>query len=262
MKNRIFIVLTRKNVSRAVFFLLAGFVFAVLMVICHEHHSASAFVDPQNGIIVIDPGHGGIDGGANIDGYLEKDTNLAIAKKLKTLLEIRGLQVIMTRSEDVSLDSLNQSSRSRHQRDLNARVNIINNSNAQLFVSIHVNSNFNRPSTDGSIVLYGKKYPQSKTLAECIQKELNNITVDGEKRTEHGTVQADFFILTQGNMPGVIVETGFISNDRERQLLWDEPFRDRIAEEIAEGIDRYLYEPDMVLIPNRKNDSSWLPSNQ
>ena len=91
---------------------------------------ASGYIDPENGVIVVDAGHGGIDGGANRDGIPEKAINLNLALKLKTLLEHKGFKVILPRDQDVSLDNLNQASGSRHERDLIARVAIINASNA------------------------------------------------------------------------------------------------------------------------------------
>ncbi len=78
--------------------------------------------------------------------------NLDISRKLKSILEQKGHKIIMTRDEDVSLESLDNTKRSRHVRDLNARAQIINSSNAQLFLSIHVNCNIKKPSTDGAIV--------------------------------------------------------------------------------------------------------------
>jgi N-acetylmuramoyl-L-alanine amidase len=112
---------------------------------------AVKFEDPGSGIIVVDPGHGGVDGGASRNGILEKDINLDIAVKLKSILENKGYKVLLTREQDVSLDSLDHSGLSRHARDLRARVNIINTSGAQLFLSIHVNC-ISNGSADGSFV--------------------------------------------------------------------------------------------------------------
>ncbi|MFZ5975009.1 MAG: N-acetylmuramoyl-L-alanine amidase family protein [Bacillota bacterium] len=166
-------------------------------------------LDFDSAIIVIDPGHGGIDGGTNKDGLLEKDVNLVIAKKLKALMEKKGYTVIMTREEDISLDSLDDSNGSKHQRDLNARANIINNSNARLFLSIHVDCNLKKPDTNGSIVFYNDKFPQSKALAYCIQRALNSVIANGKNRMTHDPQQADFFILRNSEIPGVIIEVYF-----------------------------------------------------
>lgn len=211
---------------------------------------ANTFSDPKTGIIVIDPGHGGIDGGTNTSGILEKDINLQIGKKLRPLLLQKGYKVIMTRDEDISLDSLDDSSKSRHLRDLKARVNIFNSSNAQLFISIHVNCNFKKPSTDGAIVFYNNKYEQSKSLASCIQGELNRIEINYKKRTVHKPVQAKYYILSNSNIPGVILETAFLSNKAERQELINETFQENTAKAIVSGIEQYLQESIKVSSPD------------
>jgi len=204
--------------------------------------SANVFVDPKNGVIIIDPGHGGIDGGTSKEGILEKDINLDISKKLMNLLVQKGYTVIMTRENDVSLDNPDTTGKNRHMRDLNARVNIINKSNAQLFVSIHVNCNDKKPSTDGSIVFYSDKFEQNKELAYSIQRALNNMIVNGKKRTIHDPVKAKYYILKNSDIPGVLIETAFLSNAKERQLLLKESYREEIAEAIASGIEQYLKE--------------------
>lgn len=232
------IFLRRSFVFLAAFLIIA--LFAVPIIICIQFSSADTFMDPQNGIIVIDPGHGGIDGGTNKDGVLEKDINLDISKKLKAILEQKGYTIIMTREEDVSLESLDKSRKSRHVRDLNARAKIINNSKAQLFLSIHVNCNIKKPSTDGAIVFYSDKYEQNKTLAYSIQNILNNMEMNGKKRTEHNPAQGKYFVLGYTNIPGVIVETAFMSNKAERQELVKESFRLEIAKSISTGVELYL----------------------
>ncbi|NSW89547.1 MAG: N-acetylmuramoyl-L-alanine amidase [Firmicutes bacterium] len=247
------VVLNKKIVCLTALITFVILFMSVLLFIYLANLPSNIFVDPKSGIIVIDPGHGGIDGGANKDGILEKEINLSISKKLRILLEQKGYKVIMTREEDVSLDSLDNSSRSRHQRDLNARVNIINSSNAQLFLSIHVNCNLKKPTTDGSIVFYSDKFWQNKVLAYCIQRSLNGMIVNGKKRTIHDPQQANFFILSYSNVPGVIVETAFISNTEERKLLTKEEFREEIAKAISNGVERYLNEPGFVFAPNELN---------
>lgn len=226
-------------------------VLSITLYVYWLHESVTTFSGSKSGIIVIDPGHGGIDGGASKDGLLEKDVNLDISKKLKSYLEIRGFKVFMTREEDVSLDGLISSGGSRHQRDLNARVNIINNSNAQLFLSIHVNCNLKKPQTDGSIVFYSDKYLQNKTLAYSIQRALNEIKCNGKSRTIHDPQKANFFILSYSNIPGVIIETSFISNTEERQLLTKDEYRDELAKGIYNGVEQYISESSKFFVTGR-----------
>lgn len=211
---------------------------ALAVLLCFSVNGRGA-ARPEHRVVVVDAGHGGIDGGTSRGTLLEKDITLKAAQKLKALLEREGCTVVMTRNADVSLDGKNRSSRSRHTRDLNARTGIINGSGADLFISIHVNSLEGDPSENGSIVFYGSKFPQSEILAQEIQKELNGIAADcGRKRQK--ALSAGFFLLRYTEIPGVIVETGFITNKKDRELLMSDAFLNRLAEAVAAGTARYL----------------------
>lgn len=247
--KKIKIVIFKKNSLIVVFSVLIILLFASIIFIVKGSILANTFSDPNSGIIVIDPGHGGIDGGTNKEGILEKEINLDIGKRLCFFLEQKGYKVIMTRNDDTSLDTLDSSSKSRHQRDLNARVNIINNSNAQLFVSIHVNCNLKKPSTEGAIVFYNNKFEQSKTLAYNIQRNLNSIDIGNRKRTVHNPTPAKYFVLGNAGIPGVLVETAFISNKVERLEMTKESFRENTAKAVVSGIQQYLQESTNVSVP-------------
>lgn len=251
MKEIKIIHISKKTLYISLMIAFAACVILVTINVYWFYRSVPPFFDSQNGIIVIDPGHGGIDGGANKDGLLEKDVNLDISKKLKSYLEIKGYKIIMTRDEDVSLDSLCKSGGSRHQKDLNARVNIINNCNAQLFLSVHVNCNLKNPKTEGSIVFYSDKYLENKTLAYSIQRALNGIIFNGRSRDIHDPQKANFFILSHSNIPGVIIETSFISNMEERQLLTKDEFRDELAKGICTGVEKYLSKSSKFFVTGR-----------
>jgi N-acetylmuramoyl-L-alanine amidase len=199
----------------------------------------NTFNDPGTGIIVLDSGHGGVDGGTSSNGLLEKEINLSIAKRLKKLLVDSGFTVIMTREEDVSLDSLSEGGGGRHQKDLNARVQIINSSHAQLFISIHVNSNFNNKDANGSIVFYNPRYEQTKELAYSVQRVLNAAKTGESDRTVHDPQTADYYILNYSQIPGIIAEVAFISNRQECEALATDEFRDNMAKSIALGIKKY-----------------------
>lgn len=201
---------------------------------------SETFVDPNNGIIVIDPGHGGIDGGTTWGGLLEKDINLDVALKLRECLEDKGYTVVMTRELDVSLESLSEVGQSRYIRDLNARVNIINSSNAQLFLSIHVNCHIKNPKAGGAIIFYNNNYTQNEILAYSIQRKLNNMVVHGKNRTTHDPRIGNYFLLKNSNIPGIIIEMAFISNESERKLLTQDEFKEQIAQSILEGVDKYF----------------------
>jgi N-acetylmuramoyl-L-alanine amidase len=135
---------------------------------------------------------------------------------------------------------------SRHSKDLNARVNIINKSNAKLFLSIHMNCQLKNAGADGSYVLYSDKLPQNKALSYCIQRALNNIVIDGQKRTIHDPQIADFYVLRNAKVPGAIVEAAFLTNDRERELLLRDDFRETISKSIVNGIEQFLKYPNSL----------------
>ena len=119
----------------------------------------------QKPVIVVDPGHGGVDGGAGSGTLLEKNVNLAVSLRLKAFLEQKGAIPSSSRGKtDVSLDKLSESSSSRHLCDLNARVGIINSSGARLFLSIHANSMAGDPSESGSLVFYGKRFRGEQSI--------------------------------------------------------------------------------------------------
>ena len=149
-------------------------------------------------MIVVDPGHGGIDGGTgNKNDVLEKDVNLDIALKLKKELLIEGFKVVLTREQDVSLEGLSNIKASRYRRDLDARKNIINGNDPVAFVSIHCN-------TSTSTVAKGIKiyhYPDSiegEKLAKCISEEVDEIIYReylNEDNLRSEVLSEDFYIL-------------------------------------------------------------------
>jgi len=179
--------------------------------------------------------------------FLEKNINLDISTRLRDFLEQKGYKVILTRDMDKSLDSLSNDGGSRHLRDLKARVNIINNSNAELFLSIHENCHIKNLNADGSIVLYNERFTQNKMLAYCVQRALNSIMIDGKKRTVHDPQNSPgFYLLNYSKIPGVIIETVFIYNQKERELLGQDSFKDELAKAIANGIEKYFNETNNV----------------
>jgi N-acetylmuramoyl-L-alanine amidase len=109
-------------------------------------------------------------------------------------------------------------------------------------LSIHVNCSLGRPSADGSIVFYNDRSELSKALAYCIQRKLNDVPVNGVKRTVHNPVRGNYFLLGYTQIPGVIVKTAFISNSAERQELSKDAFKEAIAEAVDIAVEQYLNE--------------------
>jgi len=190
--------------------------------------------------IVIDPGHGGVDPGTQKNGVVEKEVNLDISKKLQALMNSGNYDTVLTRKNDVSLDSLSNNGDTRERRDLSARVNIISENKPELFVSIHVNSNPWNPDLSGSIVYYNDKIPKSKALAVSIQNALNNIPGYAGIRAKNSIRTENFYILRNSSIPGILVETAFITNKQENKLLKQKDFREKISKAIMEGIDEHV----------------------
>lgn len=203
--------------------------------------------------IAVDPGHGGYDPGVVYKGIVEKIVSLDVSKKLRNYLDQFGYKVVMTRQSDKALNKLSRYGSTMKRRDLNARVRMINNDYVKLFVSIHVNSSIYNKSCTGSIVYYDSNSKKSKLIAESIQKSLNNLGYFSKKRLKQEPRPADFFILRKTKMPGVLVETAFVSNKHERKLLESQGFKNKLAYSIALGIKLADNQKPVVLkkiIPN------------
>ena len=184
--------------------------------------------------VVIDPGHGGVDGGAEADdGTPEKNINLNIALKLKQLAENDGWNVIMTREKDTGLYSeQNSTIRSKKTEDLKKRKEIFDSSAADAAVSIHLNSYTADRSVRGAQVFYADGSEESKMLAECIQNQMKN--------RRRAMAKSDVLILQQAKVPTVIAECGFLSNYEESRKLRTDEYQNKLAKNIYSGIKNYI----------------------
>jgi N-acetylmuramoyl-L-alanine amidase len=207
-------------------------------------------------ILLLDPGHGGVDGGAEgANGVNEKDINLAIAFNIKRLAEADGWTVVMTREEDKGLypEKNRQSIRSLKTADLLERKRIIEETNPLLAVSIHLNSFKQDPSVRGAQTFYpGANAEQhiideSKLLAEKIQEKLVEGIADGTDRK--ALKKTDALIFKNPPVPIVIVECGFLSNREEEKLLTEESYQQKLAECIYRGIMEYTGKQGLEPIP-------------
>lgn len=186
--------------------------------------------------IVIDPGHGGRDPGkVGVNGALEKDINLAIALRLKDLLEQNDINVIMTRTEDEGLYSESDSNKKR--ADLNNRIQIINSSDAVFAVSIHQNS-FSQESIKGAQVFYHAQSEQGTILAMTLQEQLIETIKDGNHRKAKSNTS--YYMLKHTTCPLVIVECGYLSNWTEAALLLEEEYQEKMAWAIHLGIMKHI----------------------
>lgn len=179
------------------------------------------------GLIVIDPGHGGGDPGAinRTLGLREKDVTLDISLRLKAALQRRGFRVVMTREEDRDVSWAH----SPDAVELEARVNVANARNADLFVSVHCNASVSSAHT-GTTLHWFK--PSDLPLAKALEGALES----GTGITDKGLIRNRFFVLRRTTMPAVLVETAYISNYAEACRLADATIRQRIAENLAEAL--------------------------
>ena len=187
-------------------------------------------------VVVIDPGHGGWDPGkVGVNNALEKDINLSIALRVKDLLELNDLKVIMTREEDIGLYS--ESSSSKKTADLNKRVEIIHNSEADMAISIHQNS-FTSPEIKGAQVFYYTPSEKGEQLALIMQDQLKATMADGNHRK--AKANNDYYMLKKTKCPFVIVECGYLSNPREASLLLEKDYQEKLAWAVHLGVIQYL----------------------
>lgn len=193
-------------------------------------------VRPEQPVVVLDAGHGGKDPGkVSSDGTLEKDINLRIAVRIKTLLEQNGIVVVMTREEDKDLASDNAVNRKNE--DLKARVKLISETAPMVMVSIHQNS-YPEENVDGAQTFYSAGSEAGKQLATRIQKNLKNEIKDDNHRV--AKANKEYYLLKKTNCPAVIVECGFLSNPREAALLASEDYQEKLAFAIHLGILEYI----------------------
>jgi len=190
----------------------------------------------QKEIIVIDPGHGGVDPGkVGVNNALEKDINLAVSLKLAECLQKKGYQIVLTREEDVGLYSEGDSNKKR--ADMAKRVALISEASPAVAVSIHQNS-FTQESSKGAQVFYHPQSAEGKRLAEIMQDTIKEFVKDENQRA--AKANDSYYMLKKTTCPLIIVECGFMSNYEEAELLVTEAYQQKMAEAIAEGIERFL----------------------
>ena len=197
--------------------------------------------EENNKVIVIDPGHGGIDGGAKSEnGVIEKDINLSISLKTKAALESKGYKVIMTRSEDVGLYTEGKKVREKKIEDLGNRVKIKKENKCDAFISIHQNM-FPQKNCKGAQVWSANNEPSQK-LGKIIQQKFKE-EVDQNNKREAKVAKKEYKILNDGyEGASVIVECGFLSNPEEEKLLLQDDYQNKLAWGIYNGIMDYFYQ--------------------
>lgn len=186
-----------------------------------NYNSSSSSSQYVGRTVVIDAGHGGKDPGAiSYLGYYEKEVNLKVAQKVAWRLKQLGIRVIMTRNDDFY-------------PELNDRAEIANRANADLFVSIHHNSNRNRIHRGYTVYIAPDASDTSRRTGRLIEKAMANTGL-----SSNGMRTNDYRVLMRTQCPAVLVECGYLSNPSEAAILYDGDFQNRIANAIVEGIQK------------------------
>lgn len=233
---------TRKKRRRVIVFVAAILVIGAALGIYHNDivsNKASGDVPGWSWIlggvtVTIDAGHGGVDPGAVGNTSLEKDVNLAVAKRVQLLFNQAGSNVVMLRETDRDFGS-STSLRQRKREDLAYRIEKAVNSQAKIYLSIHANS-FPDESQHGPQVFYHPDSGGGKLLAESIQESLNKVAT----KKRQAKANQSYFILKKTDMVAVTIEVGFLSNSEEEKKLNDSAYQQQLAMAIFEGVGNYL----------------------
>lgn len=194
----------------------------------------------KNPCVVIDAGHGGDDPGkVGINGAPEGDINLQIAKRLQALLEAQDIDVVMTRENEAGLYGEHDSN--KKVQDMKRRIEIIDEANPVISVSIHQNS-YPEEYVHGAQVFYYTNSVQGKALADILQEAL--ITMADPENNRVTKANDSYYLLKKTEIPIVIVECGFLSNYAEAEKLVTKEYQEKIAWALHMGILRYLNATD------------------
>ena len=189
-------------------------------------------VQAKKVVVVIDAGHGGHDPGkVGVNDALEKDINLQIAEKVKNHLEKNGIEVVMTREDDVMEDTKLE--------DMKKRVALINKTKPAITVSIHQNS-YSDPGVKGAQVFYYVNSDVSQEAASLMQEVLRKVDAENTRQIKSNS---DFYMLKKTEVPTIIVECGFLSNPGEAEKLVSEEYQEQMAQAICSGIMTWLSQP-------------------
>lgn len=239
-----FSVFKKKNLIIISVLLLTAFTF----ILCFGALSVGkTSVSDANKIkIVLDAGHGGIDGGVSgvNTNVKESDINLKVVKKIEQLIIGAGMQPILTRTSEAGLYGV--ATKNRKRRDMEKRRDIINSSNAVAVISVHMNK-YALSSRRGAQVFYKDGDENAKLFASSVQQSFNNMK---EASRDCAILKGDYYILNCSNIPSIIAECGFLSNPQDEALLITEEYQNEIAYAIFKGLISYLTEASFNYFEN------------
>lgn len=225
-------------------------IFAVFLFVTDSENkkALSVLMSPaDNFTVIIDPGHGGIDGGTSAeDGTLEKDINLNISLKVRDFLSILGVNTVITREEDISIhDNGINTIRQQKISDIKNRLKIVENAENPVYVSIHQN-HFSKSQYHGTQVFYSPNNSYSEVLAKSLQEQIvSSLQPDNSRQIKKSGTE--IYLLYHAQCPAVMVECGFLSNQNETELLKNENYQKKLAIAISSGIISFMSNSSEVL---------------
>ena len=203
----------------------------------HRVEDAPAFAAQGETMVtvIVDPGHGGVDGGASTaDGVLERDLNLEVAQRVRDLLCLIGQRAVLTRTTEEDLHTEGDTIRERKVSDTRNRVALVNGTENGLLLSIHQNSLPSSPATRGAFVFWNR-VAGAEDLAKALQDALNGSVNQGNEK-EARQIPDSVYLMNHVTAPGVLVECGFLSNPAEAAALQDPAYQTRLAVAITAGV--------------------------
>lgn len=223
-------------IALAVLFIIYIALIAVAFINLSNYTQASnIFV--QDVTIILDPGHGGEDGGATANGIIEKDINLSISNMLVDIFKASGYNVVTTRATDTMTDTYGESQRERKVSDMKNRLELYNWNENNIVISIHQNM-FTQEKYSGTQIFYSANNSESALLAESLKKSvITYLQPDNTRETKEAT--KDIYLLYNATTPSVIVECGFISNAEEAEKLKNIEYQKKLAYSIFTGFMNY-----------------------
>ena len=182
--------------------------------------------------IYLDPGHGGRDSGATYKDIYEKDINLIMCKKIEQYLVSKGATVYLTRESDIDLST---TSVNKKRSDLTNRAKLINKSNTNMYISIHLNY-ISNSKWKGLQIFYNNKNKEN----EIIANKLTSYLCETSTNIREPKKENIYYMYKQIKVPGVLIELGFLSNPNDRYRLTREEYQDKLAKNISNAIEKYF----------------------
>ena len=229
----------KRNSIKLTFVLIGCFIALAICARLTERALPTAAAVSQKPVIVLDAGHGGLDSGAvGVTGVLEKDINLSIVLALRDMFEMSGFDVVLTRSEDISIyDAGVEGIRNQKMNDMDNRLKIIQKYPDSIFLCVHQN-NFTDPKYSGGQMFYNNNNPNNRTLAQIMQNKFAQLQPGNDREIKLSG--EELFLLKSNKNPSLMIECGFLSNPEEEQNLSTWEYQQKFAFTIYGGVMEYL----------------------